>query len=186
MIHFVPCISLYPPIIAPTTRSPVKRQQQISSCNPKQFATYPFPAGSLALSISHHCPHRNRPLAEGRPPTSPTPHPLRNGPHLLTRALKPCSVRAKATALLASLAPLIRAQLAQRTQRMLPGILGIMQSDPAHSHVLFAEPDLLSPDGRRLHVVCSLCCVPFRQIPSFSPSGLFFPGQGVRNKHSTD
>jgi len=33
------------------------------------------------------------------------------------------------------------------------GRLGIMQLGPERAHVLYAEPDLLSSDGRRLRVV---------------------------------
>ncbi|KAF8495765.1 hypothetical protein F5888DRAFT_1709977, partial [Russula emetica] len=57
-----------------------------------------------------------------------------------------------ATALLASLAPLIRALLAQRPLRMPRGRLGIMQLGPERAHVLYAEPDLLSSDGRACRI----------------------------------
>jgi activating signal cointegrator complex subunit 1 len=65
---------------------------------------------------------------------------------------------AGAMALLASLAPRVRAVLAQNPLRVPLGRLAIMQTDPARAHVLYAEPDLRSPDGRRLREVCGACC----------------------------
>ena len=32
-----------------------------------------------------------------------------------------------------------------------------MQPDPTRAHVLYAEPDISSPDGRRLRAVCGAC-----------------------------
>jgi activating signal cointegrator complex subunit 1 len=64
---------------------------------------------------------------------------------------------AGATALLASLAPRIRAVLAQNPLRVPLGRLTTMQSDPERAHVLYAEPDVRSPDGRRLRAVCGTC-----------------------------
>jgi AKAP7 2'5' RNA ligase-like domain len=61
---------------------------------------------------------------------------------------------ASASALLSSLAPRVRALLAQNPLRVPLGRLAIMQSDPASAHVLYAEPDLRSTDGRRLRAVC--------------------------------
>ncbi|KAF8495770.1 hypothetical protein F5888DRAFT_1710026 [Russula emetica] len=58
-------------------------------------------------------------------------------------------------ALLASLAPLIRALLAQRPLRMPRGRLGIMQSGPERAHLLYAEPDLLSSDACGISACCS-------------------------------
>jgi hypothetical protein len=74
---------------------------------------------------------------------------------------------AGATALLASLEPRIRAVLAHNPLRVPLGRLAVMQPDPARAHVLYVEPDLRSPDGRRLRAVCgayvflgsSLSCV---------------------------
>jgi activating signal cointegrator complex subunit 1 len=65
---------------------------------------------------------------------------------------------AGATALLDSLAPRIRAVLAQNPVRVPLGGLTTMQSDPERAHVLYAEPDLRSPDGQRLRAVCGACC----------------------------
>lgn len=62
---------------------------------------------------------------------------------------------AGATALLDSLAPRIRAVLAQSPLRVPLGRLAVMQSDVRRAHVLYAEPDLRSSaDGRRLRAVC--------------------------------
>ena len=61
---------------------------------------------------------------------------------------------AGATTLLASLAPRIRAVLANNPLRIPLGRLAIMQPDPARAHVLYVDPDLRSPDGRRLRAVC--------------------------------
>ena len=62
-----------------------------------------------------------------------------------------------ATTLLASLAPRIRAVLAQSPLHVPLGRLAVMQSDPARAHVLYVEPELRSPDGRRLRAVCGAC-----------------------------
>ena len=87
---------------------------------------------------------------------------------------------AGAVALLASLAPRVRAVLARNPLRVPLGRLAIMQTDPARAHVLYAEPDLRSPDGRRLREVCGACCFLFSwlidTIRSF-PLGLY-PGEG--------
>jgi hypothetical protein len=66
---------------------------------------------------------------------------------------------ASAEALLAGLAPRLRALLAQNPLRVPLGRLAVMQPDPARAHVLYAEPDLRSTDdGRRLRAVCGACC----------------------------
>jgi hypothetical protein len=62
-----------------------------------------------------------------------------------------------ATALLASLAPRIRALLERSPLRVPLGRLAVMQSDPTRAHVLYVEPDLRSPEGRRLRAVCGAC-----------------------------
>ena len=77
---------------------------------------------------------------------------------------------AGATTLLASLAPRIRAVLANNPLRIPLDRLAIMQPDPARAHVLYVEPDLRSPDGRRLRAVCGafpslLLSPPFFWIP---------------------
>ena len=77
-----------------------------------------------------------------------------------------------AAALLDSLAPRLRALLAQNPLRVPLGGLKVMQPDPARAHVLYAEPDLRSPDGRRLRAVCGACCCStffFERIPYFLP-----------------
>ncbi|KAI0299562.1 hypothetical protein BC826DRAFT_1102683 [Russula brevipes] len=69
---------------------------------------------------------------------------------------------AGATALLASLAPRIRAVLAHSPLRVPLGRLAVMQPDPTRAHVLYVEPDLRSSDGRRLRAVCDLVHGAFR------------------------
>jgi activating signal cointegrator complex subunit 1 len=73
---------------------------------------------------------------------------------------------AGATALLASLAPRIRAVLADNPLRVPLGRLAVMQPDPARAHVLYTEPDLRSPDGHRLRVVCGACAFILWLYPS--------------------
>ena len=68
-----------------------------------------------------------------------------------------CDDLASAEALLAGLAPRLRALLAQNPLRVPLGRLAIMQSDPARAHVLYAEPDVSSTDGQRLRAVCGAC-----------------------------
>jgi activating signal cointegrator complex subunit 1 len=68
---------------------------------------------------------------------------------------------ASASALLASLAPRVRALMALNPLRVPLDRLAIMQPDPARAHVLYAEPDLRSADGRRLRAVCGACCFSF-------------------------
>ncbi|KAH8989573.1 AKAP7 2'5' RNA ligase-like domain-containing protein [Lactarius akahatsu] len=63
---------------------------------------------------------------------------------------------AAAARLLADLAPRIRAILARAPLRVPLGRLTVMQPDPTRAHVLYAEPDISSPDGRRLRTVCEL------------------------------
>lgn len=64
---------------------------------------------------------------------------------------------AGATRLLASLASGIHALLEHSPLRVPLGGLAVMQSDPARAHVLYVEPDLRSPEGRRLRAVCGAC-----------------------------
>jgi hypothetical protein len=73
---------------------------------------------------------------------------------------------ASAEALLTSLAPLLRALLAQNTLCVPLGRLALVQPDPARAHVLYAEPGLQSTDGRHLRVVCGACCFCFFMVRS--------------------
>ena len=120
---------------------------------------------------------RPRPI-HSRPPAPLTPHPRRDDPYLtLRRALllaqKPTADNSEhrkeqeqqeqrdldlpsAAALLDSLAPRLRALLAQNPLRVQLGGLNIMQPDPARAHVLYVEPDMRSPDDRCLR---GLWCV---------------------------
>ena len=75
---------------------------------------------------------------------------------------------AGAARLLAGLAPRIRAILARAPLRVQLGRLAIMQPDPTRAHVLYAEPDISSPDGRRLRAVCG-ACLRFISMPSSPP-----------------
>ena len=75
---------------------------------------------------------------------------------------------AGAARLLAGLAPRIRAILARAPLRVQLGRLAIMQPDPTRAHVLYAEPDISSPDGRRLRAVCG-ACLRFISMPSPPP-----------------
>ncbi|KAI9448601.1 AKAP7 2'5' RNA ligase-like domain-containing protein [Lactarius psammicola] len=63
---------------------------------------------------------------------------------------------AAAAQLLSDLAPRIRAVLARAPLRVPLRRLTVMQPDSTHAHVLYAEPDLSTPDGRRLRAVCEL------------------------------
>jgi hypothetical protein len=89
---------------------------------------------------------------------------------------------AGATALLASLAPRIRAVLAHSPLRVPLGRLAVMQPDPTRAHVLYLEPDLRSPDGRRLRAVCGALRFRFRlgslYLSLFLAFSLFFPPPG--------
>src|SRR6266702_5593016 len=67
---------------------------------------------------------------------------------------------AAAARLLADLAPRIRAVLARAPLCVPLGRLTVMQPDQTRAHVLYAEPDISSPDGRRLRVVCGTCSRP--------------------------
>ena len=122
-------------------------------------------------SSAMHCWHTNHSVVHPR--RSPQwPH-----PHGLRPTLTPAPVRGQ---LLARLARLIRALLAQRPLRVPLGGLKIMQPDPARAHVLYVVPDLHSPDGRRLR---GLWCVVrdavqlffLERKPYFLPSTLRFP-----------
>ena len=53
--------------------------------------------------------------------------------------------------------PRVRAALAQNPLRVPLGRLEILQTDSARTHVVYAEPDLRSLDGRRLREVCRAC-----------------------------
>lgn len=64
---------------------------------------------------------------------------------------------ADAARLLAELAPRVRAVLERAPLRVPLGRLTVMQPDPTRAHVLYAEPDISSADGRRLRVVCGTC-----------------------------
>ena len=150
---------------------------------PKQpGAPKPRPTHFLALPIGHHSDLRNavsaltsswlahEPPIDGLDP-SIVVHPRRLHLTLGVMVLDALHDRdhdlAGATALLASLAPRIRAVLAHNPLRVPLGRLAVMQPDPARAHVLYVEPDLRSPDGRRLRAVCgayvflssSLSCV---------------------------
>ncbi|KAF8263706.1 AKAP7 2'5' RNA ligase-like domain-containing protein [Lactarius quietus] len=63
---------------------------------------------------------------------------------------------AGAARLLAELAPRIHTALGGAPLRVPLGRLAVMQPDLTRAHVLYAEPDISSPDGRRLRVVCEL------------------------------
>jgi hypothetical protein len=69
---------------------------------------------------------------------------------------------AGAARLLAGLAPRIHAVLARAPLCVPLGRLVVMQPNPERAHVLYAEPDLSTPDGRRLRTVCGAC---FRSRP---------------------
>ena len=91
-----------------------------------------------------------------------------------------------AAALLDSLAPRLRALLAQNPLRVPLGGLKVMQPDPARAHVLYAEPDLRSLDGRRLRAVCGACCCSNfyffgteTVFPTLPPSGFLSPGEDI-------
>jgi hypothetical protein len=91
---------------------------------------------------------------------------------------------ASATALLASLAPRLRALLAQNPLRVPLGRLATMQPDPARAHVLYAEPDMRSTDGRRLLAVCGACCFCFfltGQRISYPSPPVSSPGEGMQH-----
>ena len=162
-------------------RRPPKHQQQQ---RPAAARHNPRPTHFLALPIGHHPELRNamaalssswlahEPPIEGLDP-SIVVHPRRLHLTLGVMALArgpdanpnpgPGSSEqrrdlAGATALLDSLAPRIRAVLAQNSVRVPLGRLTTMQSDPERAHVLYAEPDLRSPDGQRLRAVCGACC----------------------------
>ena len=178
-------------------RRPPKQQRPAASPNAKKNAR---PTHFLALPIGHHPELRNamaaltsswlahEPPIEGLDP-SIVVHPRRMHLTLGVMALvapaganpnpNPSSSSegqgggrdlAGAMALLASLAPRVRAVLARNPLRVPLGRLAIMQTDPARAHVLYAEPELRSPDGRRLREVCGACCFLFdRHHPFFSP-----------------
>lgn len=79
-----------------------------------------------------------------------------------------------ATTLLASLAPRIRNLLSNDPLRIPLGRLEIMQPDPARAHVLYVDPDLRSPDGRRLRAVCgTFPFFFFAYFSGLSPSFVF-------------
>jgi activating signal cointegrator complex subunit 1 len=142
----------------------------------------PRPTHFLALPIGHHAALRStisaltsswlahEPPVDGLDP-SIVVHPRRLHLTLGTMALAPPNNHnrdrdreqeqeqdlAGATRLLASLAPGIRALLEHSLLRIPLGRLAVMQPDPARAHVLYVEPDLRSPEGRRLRAVCGAC-----------------------------
>jgi activating signal cointegrator complex subunit 1 len=160
-----------------------QQQQRRQPANPNSRPTH-----FLALPIGHHPELRNamsalssswlahEPPIEGLDP-SIVVHPRRLHLTLGVMALGPNSDPnpnpssgqgqgqghdlAGATALLDSLAPRIRAVLAQSPLHVPLGRLTVIQSDPRRAHVLYAEPDVRSPDGRRLRAVCGACCLFF-------------------------
>jgi hypothetical protein len=91
-------------------------------------------------------------LASSQPSSQPQPSPSSHGDREDSEAAT--VDLARASTLLNSLAPRIRALLADNPLRIPLGRLAIMQSDPARAHVLYVDPDLRSPDGRRLRAVC--------------------------------
>ena len=91
-------------------------------------------------------------------PSSPNPNPTTSANSEQEQEQQPNRDLASAEALLASLAPRLRALLVQNTLRVPLGRLAVMQPDTARAHVLYAEPDLRSTDGRRLLAVCGAFC----------------------------
>jgi A-kinase anchor protein AKAP7 len=177
-------------------RPPKWRQQQHRPASGNSDNKRSRPTHFLALPIGHHPELRNamsaltsswlahEPPIDGLDP-SIVVHPRRLhltlGVMALTSSPNPNSRDlASATALLTSLAPRIRTLLAQNHVRVSLGRLAIMQPDPERAHVLYAEPDLRSPDGRRLRAVCgvyfflSTTDTIFSSLPSFFLS----PGEG--------
>ena len=182
-----------------------QQQQQRPSANRNSSKTS-RPTHFLALPIGHHPELRNamsalssswlahEPPIEGLDP-SIVVHPRRLHLTLGVMALAqpdPSSGQgqrqrhdlAGATALLDSLAPRVRAVLAQSPLRVPLGRLAVMQSDPTRAHVLYAEPDLRSSDGRRLRAVCGARCFSFllffrsnHHLPQL------FPGERLRTLH---
>ena len=177
-----------------------QQQQQRQSANRNSSKTS-RPTHFLALPIGHHPELRNamsalssswlahEPPIEGLDP-SIVVHPRRLHLTLGVMALSQPDTSsgqgqrqrhdlAGATALLDSLAPRIRAVLAQSPLRVPLGRLAVMQSDPTRAHVLYAEPDLRSPDGRRLRAVCGArCFLSFdRSIEHHLPQ--LFPGSST-------
>ena len=176
-----------------------QQQQQRQSANRNSSKTS-RPTHFLALPIGHHPELRNamsalssswlahEPPIEGLDP-SIVVHPRRLHLTLGVMALAQPDTSsgqgqgqghdlAGATALLDSLAPRIRAVLAQSPLRVPLGRLAVMQSDPTRAHVLYAEPDLRSPDGRRLRAVCGARCFSFflffrsnHHLPQLFPGG---------------
>jgi activating signal cointegrator complex subunit 1 len=161
----------------PTTNN--SRQSGAQARPPRQQGEpKPRPTHFLALPIGHHADLRSaisaltsswlahEPPIDGLDP-SIVVHPRRlhltlgvmvldtpSGDHDHSHDL------AGATALLASLAPRIRAVLAHNPLRVPLSRLAVMQPDPTRAHVLYIEPDLRSPDGRRLRAVCGACVAP--------------------------
>lgn len=186
----------------PSTDANNKTRQSRPSTKPKSKPKpQPRPTHFLALPIGHHAELRNaiaaltsswlahEPPIEGLDP-SIVVHPRRLHFTLGVMALSSSSSSssssdhdrdrdlASATALLASLTPRIRALLAHNDPLRVPlGRLAVMQPDPARAHVLYVEPDLRSPDGRRLRAVCGMFAFFyfFFSFPSYLP---FSPSVG--------
>jgi activating signal cointegrator complex subunit 1 len=180
--------------LSSTNGSQQRRQARRPQHNPR-------PTHFLALPIGHHPELRNaiaaltsswlahEPPIAGLDP-SIVVHPRRLHLTLGVMALDPNHNHnpssegqgrdlAGARALLASLAPRIRAVLAQSPLCVPLGRLVSMQTDPERAHVLYAEPDLRPPDGQRLRAVCGACCflqghhLSFSQLP-YAPKEDFF------------
>jgi activating signal cointegrator complex subunit 1 len=161
-------------------RRPPKQQQQRPAAHHN-----PRPTHFLALPIGHHPELRNamsalssswlahEPPIDGLDPSIvvpprrlhltlgvmalASPNPNANPNAGTSSGGQGARDLAAATALLDSLAPRIRAVLGQNPVRVPLGRLATMQSDPERAHVLYAEPDLRSPDGQRLRAVCGAC-----------------------------
>src|SRR5258708_7629707 len=176
-------------------RPPKWRQQQHRPAGGNSDNKRSRPTHFLALPIGHHPELRNamsaltsswlahEPPIDGLDP-SIVIHPRRLhltlGVMALTSSSNPnpdpgSRDLASATGLLTSLAPRIRTLLAQNHVRVPLGRLAIMQPDPERAHVLYAEPDLRSSDGRRLRAVCDAYF-----FPLFLPFFLS-PGRGMQN-----
>ena len=99
--------------------------------------------------------------------TAPTPpHARSHGPRAARdQALERLQNLAAAAQPLAALTPRICTVLV----RVSIGRPAVMQPDPTCAHVLYAEPDLSSLDGRRLRAVCGQCLRPISFLVFTSP-----------------
>ena len=147
----------------------------------EQRSTPPRPTHFLALPIGHHPDLRSavqsltaswlshNPPIEGLDP-SIVINPRRLHLTLGVMTLAPPRTAtgpeaeghnlAAAAQLLAAITPRIRTVLARAPLRVPLGRITVMQPDPTRAHVLYAEPELSSPDGRRLRAVCGTCFCP--------------------------